>query len=92
MSEIITTQRSNQRIECSNSCYLRFNDSEYRCVIENLSNSGALLKLETDQPLDLQQGSQCSLIISDDPQFVPGEFIGRIVHQDAPKIGIEFQF
>jgi hypothetical protein len=91
MPEIIK-QRTNQRIECSNSCYLRYKGKEYRGVIENLSTSGALLKLSVRQLLEMPRGSRCSLIISDDPQFVPGEFSGKIVHRHSSKIGIKFQF
>jgi hypothetical protein len=92
MPEIKTKQRSSQRIECSNSCYLRYKGIEYRGVIENLSTSGALLNLSARQLLDIPRGSHCSLIISDDPQFIPGEFSGKIVHHHSSRIGIKFQF
>jgi PilZ domain-containing protein len=85
-------KRASQRVACSNSCQLRFKGKNYRGVIENLSNSGALLKLVARKQLDIPQGSQCSLIIGDDPLFVPGEFSGNVVHHRSSRVGIKFQF
>ncbi len=88
----MSEKRSNQRVVCSNRCQLQFNGKNYRGIIENLSNSGALLKLSAKQRLELPQGSLCSLIINDDPLFVPGEFSSKVVHHRSSHIGIKFQF
>lgn len=85
-------KRSSQRVACSNICQLRFKGKNYRGVIENLSDSGALLKLAARKQPDFSQGSPCSLIISDDPLFVPGEFSGNVVHHHSSRVGIKFQF
>jgi hypothetical protein len=84
--------RTSQRIECSNCCHVSFNGQKYRGTIENLSISGALLKLTARKKVDFPQGSLCSLIISDDPLFIPGVFSGKVVHHRLSRIGIKFQF
>ena len=88
----MSEKRTNQRIECANNCHLSFNGKIYRGIIENLSSTGALLKVTAKKLFELPQGSQCSLIISDDPLFIPGEFSGKIVHNGTSRIGIKFQF
>ena len=88
----MSEKRTSQRVECSSNCQLSLNGNIYRGIIENLSTSGALLKVAAKKLFELPQGSQCSLIISDDPLFIPGVFSGNIVHNCSSRIGIKFQF
>jgi len=85
-------KRDNQRVACANKCHLSFDGKKYRAIIQNLSHSGALLRITARNRPELSQGGRCSLIISDDPQFIAGEFNGNIVHSHSTKIGIQFQF
>ena len=88
----MSEQRSSQRVSCSNKCHLNYNGKKYRGIIENLSHSGALLKITARNRPDLSQGGNCSLIISDDPQFIPGEFNANIVYNRSTRVGMQFQF
>ncbi len=88
----MSEKRRYERITCSNKCHLNFNGKKYRGVIEDLSRTGARLKLTARNRPDLSQGGQCSLIINNDPQFICGEFSGKIVRCNSTRIGLQFQF
>jgi hypothetical protein len=85
-------QRKSERVDCVHNCHLKYNGRMYKCLLENLSNSGAMIKLTSRQRKAIPDGSSCSLVIGNSTLFIPGEFTGTIVYAAPARIGIKFQF
>jgi PilZ domain len=85
-------RRTSERVDCVHNCHLKYNDRIYKCTLENLSNSGALIKLTSQQQKAIPDGSVCSLVIGNSTLFIPGEFTGTVVYASTARVGIRFQF
>jgi hypothetical protein len=85
-------RRKSERVDCVHNCHLKYNDRMYKCVLENLSNSGALIKLTSSQRKAIPDGSTCSLVIGNSTLFIPGEFTGTVVYDTGARVGIQFHF
>ena len=85
-------KRKNERVECFNNCQLTYNGKTYKGILENLSNSGALIKFVRKQRSAIPDGSLCTLMIGNDSFLIPGEFTGRVIYNNLYKIGLQFQF
>lgn len=84
-------KRRNKRIECFTKCILCHNDSKYWCVLENISFTGALVRLNGAFPNGIHSGDECTLsLLYNEPILSPGEFKSRIIHLTSPKIGLHF--
>jgi hypothetical protein len=85
-------RRTNERVDCVHNCHLKYNGRMYKCILGNLSNSGALIKLTSRQKKAIPDGSSCSLVIGNSTLFIPGEFTGTVVYSSTAQVGIRFQF
>jgi PilZ domain-containing protein len=81
-------QRS--RIVCEAKCILNFDGFNFLGVIENISLSGALIKLNSKLPESIQPGDKCDMIFCSDPDLYPVKYTCKIVRLDSAIIGIEF--
>ncbi len=88
----MTDKRKSERVDCLNNCLLVYNGKKYKGTLENISNTGALIKFVRKQRSAIPEGSPCSLMIGNDSFLIPGEFIGRVVYNNLYKIGLQFQF
>jgi hypothetical protein len=88
----MTNTRKSERVECLNNCQLTYNGKKYKGILENLSNTGALIKFVRKQQSAIPEGSPCSLVIGNDSFMIPGEFTGKAVHSTQKNIGLQFQF
>ena len=85
-------QRKSERVDCVHSCHLKYNNRMYTCLLENLSSSGAKIKLSSHQRKVIPDGSVCSLVIGNNTLFISGEFTGNVVYASNAQVAIQFQF
>ena len=78
------------RIVCEAKCILNFDGVDFQGVIENISLSGALLKLNDKRPDSMQPGDTCDMIFCSNPDLYPVKYTSRVVRLDSEIIGIEF--
>ena len=88
----MTDKRRNERVECVSNCQLIYNGKKYKGLLENISNTGALIKFVRKQRSAIPDGSTCSLMIGNDSFLIPGEFTGKVIYNNLYKIGLQFQF
>jgi len=86
----MTEKRSSHRVGCFAKCILYHDGAKYGCILENISFSGALIKMGRPLPERLHQGDRCSLVLSGDPIVSPGEYNSTIARLSAPRIGLHF--
>ena len=78
------------RIVCEAKCILNFDGVDFQGVIENISLSGALLKLKDKRPDSMQPGDMCDMIFCSNPDSYPVKYTSKVVRLDSEIIGIEF--
>lgn len=88
----MTEKRKSERVDCLNNCQLVFNGKKYKGILENISNTGALIRFVRKQRSAIPEGSPCSLMIGNDSFLIPGEFTGTVVYNNLYKLGLQFQF
>ncbi|KAA0893491.1 PilZ domain-containing protein [Oryzomonas rubra] len=84
-------KRTSHRVGCFTKCFLYHDGATYGCILENLSFSGALIKMGRPLPDRLRQGDRCSLVLCGDPVISPGEYNSTIARLNFPRIGLHFQ-
>jgi hypothetical protein len=85
-------RRKSERVDCVHNCHLKYNERLYKCILVNLSNSGAQIKLTSRQRKAIPDGSHCSLVIGNSTLFIPGEFTGTVAYASTGRVGIRFLF
>jgi c-di-GMP-binding flagellar brake protein YcgR len=78
------------RIVCEAKCILSFDGFDFQGVIENLSLSGALIKLNNNLPNTIHPGDNCDLMFNSDPDLYPVKYTSKVVRVDSEIIGIQF--
>jgi c-di-GMP-binding flagellar brake protein YcgR len=78
------------RIVCEAHCILHFDGVEFQGVIENISLSGALIKLKGTLPDSIRPGATCDMIFCSNPDVFPVKYTSEVVRLDSGLIGIEF--
>lgn len=78
------------RILCDASCILSFAGVNHQGVIENISLSGALIKLQDAIPSEIRPGDNCALILCSDPEACPIKYVCRVARCDSDHIGVQF--
>ena len=78
------------RIVCEAKCILNFDGVDFQGVIENISLSGALIKLNGKLPDIIQPGSMCDMVFSSNPEVYPVKYTSKVVRFDSAFVGIEF--
>jgi hypothetical protein len=78
------------RILCDALCVLNFAGVNYRGVIENISLSGALIKLYGAIPSEINPGDNCALLICSDQEACPIKYVCRVARCDSTQIGVQF--
>jgi hypothetical protein len=78
------------RIVCVAKCILNFDGVDFQGVIENISLSGALIKLNDNMPDSIRPGDTCDMIFSSNPDVYPVKYTSTLVRLDSPLVGIEF--
>lgn len=83
-------KRQNIRIGCFTKCVLYYNESKYWCILENISFTGALVRMCGTIPVGIRAGDKCNLILNNDPVFSSGEYNSKIARLNSPRIGLCF--
>ncbi len=78
------------RILCSAKCILNYNGSDYSGIIENISLSGALVKLDNNIPSGVRPSDKCYLILCSNQDSYPVKYTCKVTRLDTSVIGIEF--
>lgn len=85
-------KRKHERVECLSNCQLIYKGKKYKGILENISNTGALIKFVRKQRSAIPDGTQCNLLIGNDSFLIPGEFTGKVIYNNLYKIGLQFNF
>jgi PilZ domain len=86
----MSEKRNSHRVGCFAKCVLYHNGAKYGCVLENISFSGALIKVGRTPPERLHQGDSCCLVLSGDPVISAGEYTSTVTRVSLPRIGLHF--
>jgi len=78
------------RILCDSLCVLNFQGNNYQGMIDNVSLSGALVRLQSSQPPGIKPGDECGLMLCSDPGVCPVRYTCKVVRIDSNYIGLEF--
>lgn len=78
------------RIVCEAKCILNFDGFDFQGVIENISLSGALIKLNDKITNSIQPGDTCDMIFRSNPDLYPVKYTCKVIRLDSAIIGIEF--
>jgi hypothetical protein len=78
------------RILCDAKCILIFEGFDYHGIIENVSLSGALIKLKDDIPDNLRTEDRCDLMLCGDPGLYPVKYTCNVIRIDSTAIGVKF--
>jgi len=78
------------RIVCAAKCILRFDGFDHHGVIENISLSGALIKLDHNIPDSVQPGDRCDMTLCSNLDSYPVKYTCKVIRVDLVLIGIEF--
>jgi len=83
-------KRSHRRIDCAMKCFLYHEGSKFRGVVENLSISGAFVKIWRNLSGIIHPGDACNLLICNLAALSYSRHASQAKHIDATAIGIEF--
>lgn len=78
------------RIVCEAKCILNFDGFDIQGVIENLSLSGALIKLKDKIPDSIHPGDKCDMMFCSDPDLYPVKYTCKVIRLDSEIIAIQF--
>jgi len=78
------------RYHCDAKCILIFEGFDYHGVIENVSLSGALIKLNDEIPTSMQPGDRCDLLLCSNPELCPVKYTCKVIRLDSAIIGVQF--
>jgi len=85
-------KRNHRRIDCATECILYRNGSIFRGVVENISISGALVRIRRNLSEIIQRGDVCSLLICNLPSEYYSRHASQARHIESTIIGIQFLF
>lgn len=79
------------RIVCDAKCILNFDGFDSHGVIENISLSGALIKLDhKNQNRVLHPGDRCDMMLCNNPDLYPVKYTCKVTRVESEIIGIQF--
>jgi hypothetical protein len=78
------------RYVCEAKCILYFEGCDFLGVIENISLSGALIKLDNNMPDSIHPGDTCDMVFCSNSDLFPVKYTCRVIRLDSAIIGIEF--
>jgi c-di-GMP-binding flagellar brake protein YcgR len=78
------------RIVCEAKCILKFDEFDIQGLIENISLSGAMIKLNDRVPDSVHPGDTCDMIFCSNPDLYPVKYTCKVIRLESAIIGIEF--
>lgn len=85
----MNNKRHGLRAKCNDKCVLVLNGSEYGCLLEDISISGAQIKISGHLG-GIRPGSRCGLHLCGDPSQCPVEYACQIARITPTGIGLKF--
>jgi hypothetical protein len=82
--------RNGVRVTCDARCILNLGNSQYEGILEDLSISGARVRITENQAEVIQAGYKCGLYLCHDPNVCPGECACHIVRVAEEYVGVAF--
>lgn len=82
--------KAGTRIHCDKLCLLSYEGNKYHGVIENVSLTGTLIKIDDTIPIAISPGATCSLMIYSEPPECHAEYRCLVVRVDSNRIGLQF--
>ena len=83
-------KRSHRRTDCSTKCILYHDGLYFRGVVENLSISGALVRIRRDASEIIHPGDACSLLICNLPTLTYSKHASQAKYLASTAIGMKF--
>ncbi|HEY3307761.1 MAG TPA: PilZ domain-containing protein [Desulfuromonadaceae bacterium] len=87
---MVNPAKANMRILCEALCVFVYKEKSYQGIIQNISLSGALIKLNEVIPY-VSPGDECGLMLCSDPDVCPVKYICRVIRCDADHVGVQFK-
>ena len=78
------------RILCEAKCILNYEGFDYQGVIENISLSGALLKLTNKVPNSIHPGDKCDLMLCGNQDLCSVKYTCKVTRLNSANIGVQF--
>ena len=78
------------RLLCDAKCIVIFELMDYPGVIENVSLTGALIKLIDETPDNIQPGDRCELMLCSNPDLYPVKYTCNVIRRDSAFVGVQF--
>lgn len=78
------------RILCDALCHLNYEGINYHGTIENISLSGALIRMSGTTPKGIRPGDTCGLVLCSNPGVCPIEYNCTVVRLDSSLVGVQF--
>lgn len=85
------SRREYSRVKIESPCLINFNDSIFRVQLDNISISGALLRVNDDELSSLDIGDSVSLMLCTNPNLCPAKYPCKVIWFDSSNIGVKFQ-
>lgn len=77
------------RIPCNSLCLLFHREARYQGMIDNVSLTGVLVRLQAEPP-GIRPGDECGLMLCSDPADCPIKYTCKVVRVEDNCIGMEF--
>lgn len=78
------------RIHCEKMCVLNFERVNYQGVVENLSLTGALIKMRDTIPEGMKPGDNCGLMLCSNQTSCPVKYTCKVVRLDSALVAVKF--
>ena len=83
--------RQNLRVDCYSSCVLNYASNDYHAKLVNISLGGALISVEDGVLYKMHVGDRFDLMLGDKPDLCSAKYSCKVISQNAPNIGVNFQ-
>lgn len=78
------------RLHCETTCILNYGGINYQGTVENISLTGALIKLSGIVPDTIRPGEICGLMLCSDPDQCSVKYTCKVARIDSARIGVQF--
>ena len=85
------SKREHLRVNCSSPCILNYDGIGYQVLLDNISLSGALVKVGNEPPDSLYIGATVDLMLCNNTDLCPTKYACKVVRLESSDIGINFQ-
>jgi hypothetical protein len=84
------SKRKYSRVICDSPCILNYGGLNYQALLDNISLSGALIKVGNEQPDGLYIGATVDLLLCSNPDLCPTKYTCEVTRHSSSDIGVNF--